>query len=148
MVLDLPVEKRTKTVLNELFKTEFGERRTMDLDELLSRSYEIAQRTNEAMKPLTYDQFKDKYDIFKFSSLALPDYQIRPYAGSMNLLKPKEAAFMAVGSDREIVSYWEGLSEKGLNLHEVPGDHLNCKEEPNVAVLARALKKIMNPNGV
>jgi thioesterase domain-containing protein len=146
MASALPVEKRTKTALNELFKAEFGDRRRMELDQLLLRSYEIAIATNDALKPLTYDQFRDKYDIFKFSTLALPDYQIQPYAGSINLLKPKEATYLAVGSDREIVSYWEGLSEKGLHLHEVPGHHLNCKEEPNVAILARTLKGILNRN--
>jgi thioesterase domain-containing protein len=39
----------------------------------------------------------------------------------------------------DLVSGWNALAQGGMELHEIPGNHLNIIKEPHVGVLAKKL---------
>ncbi|HEV2688081.1 MAG TPA: AMP-binding protein [Bryobacteraceae bacterium] len=77
-------------------------------------------------------------------SLALRDYAPRPIAGSI-------ALFLAADRPRgghDANSEWAHLAKGGLELHEIPGDHISMFQEPGVSVLASTLRDYLREAGV
>lgn len=116
-------------------------------DQLFQKAFEIACRQSQALgDDATMEKFLGLYRVFKHSTLSLPRYDIQPYDGEVHLLRPKEAEYLSgYGHDkREPAEYFGKLAVKGLKVHEVPGNHITCMEEPNVGILASKLNTILS----
>ncbi len=74
-------------------------------------------------------------DPLKVVYTASMHYQPRPYAGRVILFRCTE---QPEGRFRERELGWSKLI-KGLEIHDVPGDHNDIFREPNVGVMAKAL---------
>ena len=76
-------------------------------------------------------------DVEEFNWLAARNYVPQVYDGRVTL-------FWASGDLRasyDLVSGWNVLAQRGMELHEIPGNHLNIIKEPHVAELARKLNE-------
>ncbi|MES1184765.1 MAG: amino acid adenylation domain-containing protein [Myxococcales bacterium] len=64
-------------------------------------------------------------------------YRPQPYPRLLTVLRARDSSFPGdvVGQDLG----WAGLSQGGLELHDVPGNHDTLAHEPNVATLAETL---------
>ncbi len=71
------------------------------------------------------------------------DYVPKTYPGKIVLfLAQDQPISITVESDPRLG--WGELTTGELELHEIPGDHLGILKEPNVRVLAQALKQYLN----
>lgn len=68
---------------------------------------------------------------------AAVNYKPRPYPGRLTVFRVEERSVV----DRfDHYLGWNGLAEGGVEVHEVPGNHVTVGEEPNVGVLAEKFK--------
>lgn len=71
--------------------------------------------------------------------LAVRNYAPQPYPGKMILFRAiKRNQFEAHGTDPQFG--WGKLAAGGLEVHNVPGDHIGILKEPNVQVMATKLR--------
>ena len=63
-------------------------------------------------------------------------YSLNPYPGPVTLFKAED------GPDN--VQIWRAVATKGLEVHKIPGNHLNMIGEPGMSVLADQLKDCLN----
>ncbi|MGL4880291.1 MAG: hypothetical protein ACRC8K_04415, partial [Waterburya sp.] len=59
------------------------------------------------------------------------NYVIQPYPGSINLFRAAD--------DMDSKLDWQKLALSGLSIDDVPGEHLEILQEPNVRILAKKL---------
>src|SRR5262249_14704307 len=71
--------------------------------------------------------------------LAAKDYVTKPYPGRVTLFLASEQT--VEGDQRDV---WSKLALGGVELHQIPGDHVTLIEEPNVRVLAERLTGCLN----
>lgn len=69
-------------------------------------------------------------------------YVPKPYSGKMVLFRAMERDVFEVGYDRDLG--WGPLAAGGLEIFDVPGDHLGILKDPNVRVLAEKLQLYLN----
>ena len=69
-------------------------------------------------------------------------YVPKPYTGKMVLFRAMERDLFEVGYDRDLG--WGPLAAGGLEIFDVPGDHLGILKDPNVRVLAEKLQLYLN----
>ena len=62
-------------------------------------------------------------------------YVMQPYPGSIVLFRATE--------DRDLKLEWQKFAQGGLNIIDVPGNHLGMLQEPNVQVLAEKIRLIL-----
>jgi aspartate racemase len=78
-------------------------------------------------------------DITEFNWLAAQKYCPQSYNGRVTLFwasKDLRAKF-------DMVEGWQALARGGVDLHEIPGTHLDMIKEPHVSELARKLKECL-----
>ena len=73
---------------------------------------------------------------------ALERYTVQFYPGKIALLRAADVP-KTVATRRNPTLGWETLAGGGLEIHEVPGDHISMFDEPNVRTLAETLKAIL-----
>ena len=73
-------------------------------------------------------------------------YVPRPYPGRIVLFRARD---LGLGPGYRIDSLlgWRELARGGLDVHEVPGDHLGILREPHVQVLAEKLRPYLGGEG-
>lgn len=74
-------------------------------------------------------------DIKELNSLAVREYVPQVYAGQITLFWASTDLRAAV----DFVGGWRALAGGGIDVHEIPGTHLDIIKEPHVAELARKL---------
>ena len=72
------------------------------------------------------------------NELAVQEYRGKPYARRLTIIRAEYDVFDRPESIASGLG-WEPLAAGGLDLIDVPGDHLSIMEEPHVARLAEAL---------
>lgn len=129
--------------VNKLFAENFSLDDTQ-WPELSRKAYAIAREESLAFgEDSTFEDFERAFKIFRHSSLSLPLYKVRPYGGSVHLFKPKMAEYACLYGKRDMSEYFGGLAED-FHLHEIPGNHLTCMEEPNIRILASKLNSVLS----
>jgi len=73
---------------------------------------------------------------------ALAGYALQPYPGKITLMRALDVR-KTVSSRRDSTLGWHSLAGGGLEIHDVPGDHISMFEEPNVRTLAETLKGVL-----
>jgi thioesterase domain-containing protein/acyl carrier protein len=110
----------------------------------------LRQRFEQAEPDRTGDQFHDEA-IERAFYRALSRYQVEPWPGVITMFRPPMQVAYDLGGgrllnrDRDYVDYdngWSPLVER-VDVHEVPGDHDSMVLEPNVRVLARKLRRVV-----
>lgn len=86
----------------------------------------LGHQLSTHLQDFTYTEENDR---------ALTSYTLKPYAGQVVLFAGSEAI---TGISPE--SGWRKLITSGLEIHQVPGDHLGILKEPNVRVLGKKLQ--------
>jgi acyl transferase domain-containing protein len=73
---------------------------------------------------------------------ALGRYTVQSYPGKVTLMRAADVR-ETVASRRNETLGWQMLAGGGLEIYDVPGDHISMFEEPNVRNLAETLKGIL-----
>ncbi|WP_159783482.1 amino acid adenylation domain-containing protein [Sodalinema gerasimenkoae] len=68
----------------------------------------------------------------------------QPYHGKVTLFRAKDRK-AEVGTEIDPDYGWRDLAVGGLDIYDIPGDHLLMLQEPNVQVLAAKIKEIIEP---
>jgi thioesterase domain-containing protein len=74
-------------------------------------------------------------DIKEFNSLAVRDYAPKVYDGKVTLFW----ASADLRTSIDLVEGWRALAGGGIEVHEIPGSHLDIVKEPHVGELATKL---------
>jgi amino acid adenylation domain-containing protein len=69
--------------------------------------------------------------------LAAEYYTLKPYPGTLTYFRALDNTILGI-ADPE--AGWRGLVLGGVEVYDVPGDHLTLLEEPHVRILAQALR--------
>ena len=78
-------------------------------------------------------------DVNWFAALR---YEALPYPGRITLFRAATpVAFVRLQNDRELG--WGPLGKAGVEVHEIPGTHLEMMREPNVGILAHAVTECL-----
>jgi aspartate racemase len=78
-------------------------------------------------------------DIHEFNSLAVQEYSPQVYDGKVTLFW----ASADLRTSIDLVEGWRTLAGGGIEVHEVPGNHLDIVKEPHVQDLAQKLKSCL-----
>ena len=82
-------------------------------------------------------------DVEEFNWLAARNYVPQVYDGQVTLFW----ASSDLRASYDLVSGWNILAQRGMELHEIPGNHLNIIKEPHVTVLAKKLNECLQRAG-
>jgi aspartate racemase len=96
----------------------------------LYRSYETLDRPLPRMLK----------DIKEFNSLAVRDYAPKVYDGKVTLFW----ASADLRTSIDLVAGWRALAGGGIEVHEIPGSHLDIVKEPHVGELATKLSSCLD----
>ncbi|MCC3466498.1 MAG: amino acid adenylation domain-containing protein [Microcoleus sp. PH2017_06_SFM_O_A] len=70
----------------------------------------------------------------EFRNYAFNSYKPQPYPGRAVLFRAKDESHFST------LENWKDLAVGGLDIYDIPGDHLSILQEPNVPVLAEKMK--------
>ena len=74
-------------------------------------------------------------DIKEFNSLAVRNYIPHVYGGEVTLFWARADLRTSV----DLVEGWRALAKGGIEVHEIPGSHLDIVKQPHVGELAKKL---------
>lgn len=137
----LPEETDFLRVLVELFPGEeqlsLEELRRKPTAEQLAYFVERAQRAQLVSLQDAQRRAQQVFEVFQANLRAMLEYQPRPYAGKVTLLRAADRpGSLQVDADLG----WGRFAQGGVDVHVVPGDHMQMVREPNVHSLARTLE--------
>lgn len=69
----------------------------------------------------------------------------QPYSGKVTLFRAKDRK-AEVGTEIDPYYGWREIAVGGLDIYDIPGDHLLMLQEPNVQVLAEKIQEIVQGN--
>lgn len=110
----------------------------------------LRKRFDDAEPERSADEFHDE-DIEMAFRRALGRYELKHWPGTVSLYRPKLPVAFDLGGGRRINDQRDYLHEDNgwtphvghVDISEVPGDHDSMVLEPNVRVLARRLRKVI-----
>jgi amino acid adenylation domain-containing protein len=106
-------------------------------EEQVAYILEVARRSNWIHPDMTDGQFGHFVTMLKTHTQAWWNYELKTYPGRVTLFRASEqAADHTPPSDWG----WGRLVSGGVEIHEVPGDHISMIDEPQVQVLAERLR--------
>ncbi|MEK8015952.1 MAG: hypothetical protein VSS75_003725 [Candidatus Parabeggiatoa sp.] len=116
----------------------------MTLDELRQLEpddqlrYCLAEQMEKQMRPdWDITQVRHFLQIFKVNGQAMWNYQPRAYPGRIIFFRASEKdAINAKNPERA----WIDLAQEGLEVIDVPGNHITMNESPYVQVMAERLR--------
>jgi thioesterase domain-containing protein len=95
-----------------------------------------------------YKKNKDPNDFYVYSEMiikkmliAARDYKLTPYDGKVDLFRAKRKTYYL--PDFEYLG-WKPFALRGVNIHEVPGEHAEIFNPPNVEELAKVLQACLD----
>jgi len=80
-------------------------------------------------------------DHLKLFAFAAKRYHPRPYSGRVTLFRAAKHDSQ-YGSDPKLG--WAEVAKEGVDVHEVPGDHISILDDPGVGVLAEKLRSCID----
>ena len=121
---------RTKGASHVLNRIEWRIGATMD--DVRAKLYEIdwikenfADKTSRNFAQAEYVQQRKEHQQVN------QNYAIKPYSGHVSMFRATDDMDSKLG--------WRELAKSGLSIHDVPGEHLEVLQEPNVQILAQKL---------
>jgi acyl transferase domain-containing protein/thioesterase domain-containing protein/acyl carrier protein/protein-L-isoaspartate O-methyltransferase len=112
--------------------------RKLTLDEQLRYFIKEQKKIERQMPPnLDITQVRHLTRLFKVNVQAMCEYQPQVYPGQIIFFCAKEKdAYNAKNPE----SAWFNLAADGLEIHEIPGNHITMNHSPHVEVIANLLK--------
>jgi amino acid adenylation domain-containing protein len=110
--------------------------RQMDPDQQVAHVFEEAKRVEWILPDVTLPQFHHFVRILKTHTDAWRRYVPQTYPGQVTLFRASEESHEG---SQEPGMGWSAWAMGGVEIHEVPGDHLSMMHEPHVQVLAQRL---------
>ena len=96
------------------------------------RVYQIYQSAGRSLP-------KTLRDVKEFNSLAVRNYVPKVYDGLVTLFWASED----LRTSKDLVDGWRALAGGGIEVHEIPGTHLDIIKEPHVSDLAAKLRSCL-----
>ncbi len=96
--------------------------------------YELAGRS----LPASLRSFR----VEEVHSRALDQYTMRFYPGKILLMRASDKSG-GVATLKDFALGWKDFAGGGLEIHDVPGEHLTMFDEPNVKILAKTLQAVL-----
>lgn len=88
------------------------------------------------------DAARHVFHVFQANVRAMLEYQPRPYAGKVTLLRAAEAAVgLELAHDSQLG--WGRWAAAGVDVHVIPGDHVHMIREPEVARVAATIEECL-----
>lgn len=111
--------------------------RTMADEEQVAYVLEVARRVGWVHPDMTDQQFSHFVTMLRTHTRAWWNYELKTYPGRVTLFRAGEQPQdSAPANDLG----WGRLAAAGVEIHEVPGDHISMIDEPHVQALARRLR--------
>ncbi|MFZ5918976.1 MAG: amino acid adenylation domain-containing protein [Chloroflexota bacterium] len=110
--------------------------RQMDADQQVAHVFETAKEAEWLLPDVTLSQFQHFIRILKTHTDAWRRYVPQTYPGRVILFRASDGAEDAAG---EADMGWGRFAAGGVEIRQVPGDHLSMMHEPHVQVLAEQL---------
>ncbi|MEH1970259.1 amino acid adenylation domain-containing protein [Nostoc sp.] len=109
------------------------------------RKRHLENRYNRYLEEILNLPENDKHlKIINTNTQAISEYIFSPYLGQAILLRTEDRnRSEAVGIRYDPQFGWGDLVTGGLNIHYLPGSHLDLLKEPNVQVLAETLRNCL-----
>jgi thioesterase domain-containing protein len=82
------------------------------------------------------------FEVFKSNLQAMWQYRPKPYAGKITLMASAQQP-IAIDIARDPLLGWGAWAAGGVEVHSIPGAHLDAIREPNVRVLADTLRRCL-----
>lgn len=91
-------------------------------------------------------QSQDRYmrRYFEMNSIAVKLYVPQPYPGRLVLFKSSEGYLYSEQRSPDHLLGWGRIARGGVELYEIPGNHMDIVREPNVKILGEQLKKCLD----
>ena len=109
---------------------------------MIKRTRLLMEKLNPVKKP------QDPNDFYVYAEKiinnlyqAAEDYKLTPYDGTIDLFRAKRKTYYL--PDFEYYG-WKPFALCGVNIHEVPGDHAEIFNPPNVEELAKVLQACLD----
>jgi len=114
------------------------ELRQLEPDEQLRYCLKEQKKMEKQMRPdLDITELRHFLLMFKLNAQAMWDYQPRVYPGRIIFFRAKEKDAINAKNPE---SAWIEFAQEGLEVIDVPGNHITMNESPNVKVIAERLK--------
>lgn len=112
----------------------------MTHDELMLYFLNQKEVANKILPDLTLPHVQQLLNLFKLHSQAMLNYQPQRYPGKIIFFRASERdAFNSPHPERG----WLNLADSGMEIQEVPGNHITMNTLPEVQVLADKLMKYL-----
>jgi thioesterase domain-containing protein len=99
------------------------------------RVHKLARRENHRLPPALLN-------VKESCWMAAKNYVAQAYPGRVTLFRAKEEGLEL---SRDPNADWSGLATGGVEIHEIPGNHLTILDKPNIELLARELTLCLRP---
>ena len=106
-------------------------------DEQIAYVWEEARKVEWIYPEITLPQFRHFIHMLRTHTEAWRRYEPRVYPGQITLFRASEPP---EDGPQEPDLGWGRLAARGVEIHEVPGDHLSMIHEPHVHVLTERLR--------
>jgi thioesterase domain-containing protein/acyl carrier protein len=127
-------------IFSNYFPVDLEYLRTLDKDEQFRFILKRAQREGIVPPFVRRKNFRHYIMINKTQMQAWRTYMAKPYPGRISLFRSEE---LASDSDGQPDLGWAKLALNGVDVIDVPGDHLSMMEAPHVRYLADSLNAAM-----
>ena len=114
---------------------------SLSLDERLAYVIEEAKNADLMPADITLSQARRLFEVFKANVTAVSNYSPEMASCRIALMKACERISDVA---QELTMGWDGLTENGVEVVEVPGNHFTMISEPHVRSLAERLKSCIN----
>jgi len=123
-------------MFSRYFPLDVDHLRGLDNDQRLKYVLRKAKRAKIVPRYIRFKDFRQLVLINRVQAVAWSNYKPKEYPGRITLFRSEESVAEARG--RPDLG-WGELAKGGVEIHDVPGDHISMLQEPNVQVLARRL---------
>jgi amino acid adenylation domain-containing protein len=111
--------------------------RQLEPDQQIRSVWQAGRESGFILPDITLEQFHNWVTIMTTHTQAWRRYQPRPYAGRVTLFRAVDEPRM---QDLPVDMGWGNLARGGVEIVDVPGDHLTMIHAPHVSKLAEALR--------
>ncbi len=130
----MPTSKRLSYNLNQFLKV--GPAYLLKyVTERLAQKYGNIALNNKFLRIKSLQYLVSQAAYFKFVAEYAVRYVPQVYLGRITLLMASDRAFLD-----EPKLGWTKLAGGGLEIHEIPGDHLSIFKEPSIRLMAKKLE--------
>ncbi len=116
------------------------ELRALPEEEQVPLVYQRARAVNWLLPDVSLEQFHHFVKMLKVQADAWRRYEPQPYPGRITLFRAQE---QPPESPPERDMGWAALAQGGVDVRDVPGDHLSMLQEPHVRVLAEEMQRCL-----